>query len=111
MKSDVVAQKNRPPMLNRLNRPTKAPAVAAFTEENISWIMGEAVPSTPIPAVMFMHSTPHSSQNCGVFHATSTETFAALIILLAVALGTQPAGFQSGDGTRMLNTPIIMKMK
>jgi len=29
----------------------------------ISWIMGDAWPSTPMPAVTFMHSTTHSSQN------------------------------------------------
>ena len=36
----------------------------------ISWIIGEAWPITPMPAVTFMHSTTHSSQNCGVRQAT-----------------------------------------
>ncbi len=100
-------------MLNRLIKPTKPAAAAGVTRPlKISWIMGEAWPSTPMPAVTFMHSTTHSSQNCGVRQATSTATFARghqLFRLRARAI--QPAGFQSAAGTRTVYTPIIMNMK
>ena len=70
MRSDVEAQKNRPAMLNRLKSPTKPPAAAAVTRPgNISWLIAEAWPSTPMPAVTFMHSTIQIIQNCGVFNA------------------------------------------
>ena len=77
----------------------------------ISWIMGEATANTPMPAVTFMHRTPHSSQNCGVRHATSTDTLALVTRRCGVADGVHPAGFQPSSGTRTLNTPIIMYMK
>ena len=57
-------------MLNRLSSPTKPPAAAAVTRPgNISWLIAEAWPSTPMPAVTFRHSTLQISQNCGVFSA------------------------------------------
>ncbi len=70
MRSEVEAQKKRPAMLKMLSSPTKPPAAAAVTRPgNISWLIAEACPSTPIPAVTFMHSTIQISQNCGVFSA------------------------------------------
>ena len=57
---------------NRLCR-----AFAARGWEAIGAI-GEAWASTPMPAVTFVQSTIHSSQNCGVFQATSTATFAVV---------------------------------
>ncbi len=79
-------------MLNRLIKPTKPAAAAAVTRPgNISWIIGDAWPSTPMPAVTFMHSTTHSSQNCGVRQATSTDTLAEVTSFLGCAGGT-PAG-------------------
>ena len=57
-------------MLKMLSSPTKPPAAAAVTRPgNISWLIAEACPSTPMPAVTFMHSTIQISQNCGVFNA------------------------------------------
>ena len=70
MRSEVEAQKKRPAMLKMLSSPTKPPAAAAVTRPgNISWLIAEAWPSTPIPAVTFRHSTIQISQNCGVFSA------------------------------------------
>ena len=57
-------------MLNRLIRPTKpAAAVTVTLPGNISWLIADAWPSTPMPAVTFRHSTHQISQNCGVFSA------------------------------------------
>ena len=70
MRSEVEAQKKRPAMLKMLKRPTKPPAAAAVTRPgNISWLIADACPSTPMPAVTFMQSTVQISQNCGVFSA------------------------------------------
>src|SRR5580698_74952 len=108
MTSEVLAQKKRPTILNRLINPTKPAAAAGVTlPVNISWIMGEACPNTPMPAVTFIQSTPHNSQNCGVRQATSNSTLAAVTSFFACAEGTQPAGFQPSAGTRTVNTPII----
>ena len=71
MMSEVEAQKKRPPMLNRLSRPTKPAAATGETcPGNISWLMAEACPSTPMPAVTLRQSTHQISQNCGVFSAS-----------------------------------------
>ena len=67
---------------------------------NTSWIIGEAIPITPIPALTLRQRTAHSSQNCGVFQAVSTCTCRAVIIATCLACGFHPAGFQSGGGTR-----------
>ena len=70
MKSDSEAQLNRPPMLNRLIRPTRpAAATAVMWPGNISWLIAEAWPSTPMPAVVLQNSTIQISQNCGVLTA------------------------------------------
>ena len=57
-------------MLKRLSSPTKpAAATAVMRPGNISWLIAEAWPSTPMPAVTLRHSTHQISQNCGVFSA------------------------------------------
>ena len=53
-----------------------------------------------MPAVTFMHSTTHSSQNCGVRQAASTATLAVVTSCFGCAGAVQPAGFQSAAGTR-----------
>ena len=71
MRSDVEAQKKRPSMLNRLSSPTKPAAASAVTlPGNISWLIAEAWPSTPMPAVTLRQSTHQISQNCGVLIAS-----------------------------------------
>ncbi len=61
MMSEVEAQKNRPAMLNRLSNPTKPAAASALMRHgNISWLIAEAWPSTPIPAVTLRQSTHQS---------------------------------------------------
>ena len=58
-------------MLNRLNSPTKPEAATAVIRpRNISWLIAEAWPSTPIPAVTLRHRIHQISQNCGVFSAS-----------------------------------------
>ena len=52
-----------------------------------------------------MHSTTHSSQNCGVFHATSTDTLAVVTNFACVVFGTQPSGFHPSGGTRTTTAP------
>ena len=43
MKSEIEAQKKRPPMLNKLIRPTKpAAAIGVMWPGNISWLIAEA---------------------------------------------------------------------
>ena len=56
-----------------LSSPTK-PAAAATVTPNISWIISDACPKTPIPAVTLRKSTPHKSQNCGVLTASFLST-------------------------------------
>ena len=58
-------------MLNRLSSPTKPAAATTDTlPGNISWVMAEAWPSTPMPAVTLRQSTHQISQNCGVLIAS-----------------------------------------
>ena len=58
--------------------PTKpAAAAGAIRPANISWIIGLAAPSTPMPAVTLRQSTAQSSQNCGVESTRSTLTSGA----------------------------------
>ena len=64
-----------------------------------------------MPAVTFMHSTIHSSQNCGVRQATSTATCAWVTNAGGFGGGVHPSGFQPSAGTRTEYTPIIMNMK
>ena len=118
--SDRLAQKKRPPMLNRLSnavKPAATPAIAA------SWVLsssvnfagtptrappktscsiGLAMPITPMPADTFMHSTSHTSQNCGMNQTLLTCTWRCVIMALFASAGggVQPAGFQPAGGTR-----------
>jgi hypothetical protein len=56
--------------LSKLINPTNpAAAVAVMWPANISWLIADAWPITPIPAVTFRHSTYQISQNCCVFNA------------------------------------------
>jgi hypothetical protein len=91
----------RPPMLNRLRSPAKPAAAEAVTRPwNISCTIGEAMPSTPMPALTFRQSTAQSSQNWRVFHAASTGTKRAPAAGVALAGGVQPAGAHPGGGSR-----------
>ena len=60
------------------------------------------MPITPMPADTFMHSTIHSSQNCGMPQTFFTCTCRCVIIALRFgsAGGDQPAGFHPVGGTR-----------
>ncbi len=111
MTSESDDQKNRPIMFARLSSPTKpAAAPIEIVSGNISWIIGDAWPSTPMPAVTFMQSTIHSSQNCGVVMARSTVTF-PVVTRARGGGGVHPSGRQPWRGTRTVNTPNIMKQK
>src|SRR5437762_907492 len=112
MRSDNDAQKIRPPMLKRLSRLVNPAAAETVTRPlKISWIIGEAIASTAIPAVTFMHRTPQRNQNCGVFHATSTGTEPVSAVTWVSGGGVQPAGFQPAFGNRYPNAPAIMATK
>ena len=69
---------------------------------NTSCSMGEAMPITPMPALTFMHSTIHSSQNCGMPQTRLTCTWRWVIMPLCARAtgGVQPAGCQPVSGTR-----------
>ena len=57
-----------------------------------------------MPAVTFKQRTAHSSQNCGVFQASSTAT-SARVISADLRGGTKPSGSQPGAGTRTVTAP------
>ena len=63
-----------------------------------------------MPALTFMQSTTQSIQNCGVFHALSTETLAVVTSFAVCSLGTQPSGFQPSGGTRTISAPKSMEI-
>src|SRR6185312_16032717 len=117
IRSDVVDQPNRPPMLNSDRTPTKPPAAATLTLETPlfrkkSWIMGLACSRMPIPAVTLQKSTIHSNQNERVLIALFALTLAVVTSgLAATVAGSKPAGFQPGAGTRTFATPNIMITK
>ena len=74
--------------------------------------MAEAWPSTPIPAVTFMHSTIQSSQNWGVRTASVAATSLGLDVLrLPAWFVPTPAGAHPVAGNRTVNTPNIMKIR
>ena len=78
-----------------------AAADAVTRPLKISWIIGDAMPSTPMPAVTFRHSTPHSSQNCFVVQATFDRHRRGVRRAVATSAGgVQPAGVQPGAGRR-----------
>ena len=69
---------------------------------NTSCSIGLAMPITPMPADTFMHSSSHTSQNCGMPQMRFTCTWPRVIIALSATLGdgVQPAGFQPAAGSR-----------
>ena len=69
---------------------------AVIAPGNISWIIGDACPSTPMPAVTLRHSTTHSSQNCGVVIARSAVTLPVVTMRARRLARVHPAGFQPG---------------
>jgi hypothetical protein len=112
MKSEMLDQMKRPTMLKMLMKPTKPAAALAVTRpEKISWIIGEAVEITPIPAVTLRHKTAHRSQNCGVLMASWAVTFAEVTSARGAAWGTKPAGRKLGGGIRTDRTPNIMNTR
>ncbi len=64
-----------------------------------------------MPAVTFMHSTVHSSQNCGVRQATRGRHLVRGHQFPGMLGRHPPGGLQPAAGTRTLTTPIIMNMK
>ena len=118
-------------MLNRLSsavKPAATPAMAVSSvlssspnflvrpirlPPNTSCSIGLAMPITPMPADTFMHSTTHTSQNCGMPQTLLTCTWRQVIIeLCARACGrVQPAGCQPDAGMRYDSAPPIMKTK
>src|SRR5438874_2069883 len=103
-------------MLARLSKPTKpAAAVAVITPGNISWIIGDAGPSTPMPAVTLTQSMTQRSQNWGVLMASRAVTLVIgnwwSVVGDRVAAGRRDVGCQSSGGTRTVKTPNIMKAK
>ncbi len=62
-----------------------------------------------MPALTFMQRTTQSSQNWGVFQATSTATLAFVTRAFTCSRGTQPSGFQPSGGTRTMNAPKTME--
>src|ERR1700760_249545 len=119
MKSDIEAQKKRPPMLNSDSRPAKPaamPAIVTFCSAlsalnptsgkpinlpaKTSCNIGEAMPITPMPAETFRQSTHQISQNCGVLCALSRCTLCEEIIDLVSLGAVQPSGFQPSGVTR-----------
>ncbi|MNC88722.1 hypothetical protein D3C83_45710 [compost metagenome] len=105
-------------MLSRLSKPVNPAAMAAiFTlsasarsdsapgrsislPPNTSCSIGDAMPMTPMPALTFMHRTPHNNQNCGVDGARNRCTCRVVIMLPPPCGACQPAGFQPVGGTR-----------
>src|ERR1700728_670719 len=109
MRSETEDQKKRPSRLKMLMNPTKPAAAPGVTRpEKVSWIIGDAWASTPMPAVTLRKRTAQRSQNCGVLSASSAVTFAVGTSFFG-APGTYPAGTYPGGGTRTVNTPNIMK--
>ena len=120
--SEAEAQMILPPMLNSERSPAKPAAmtaIAAFCAvsscvkvssgrpislpPNISCSIGEAMPSTPIPADTLRHSTAQIIQNCGVLCASRKCTWFWVIIAAfpgAMDAGFKPSGFQPAGGTR-----------
>src|SRR5680860_1518219 len=107
MKSDVVDQTNRPPMLNIDSSPTNPAAAVTATADfpsalrKKSWIIGLACSRMPIPAVTLQNSTTHSSQNWWVRTASDAETWAVVTSGLdSTWAGSNPPGCQPGGGAR-----------
>ena len=119
-RSDALAHTKRPPMLNSDSSAVNPAAMAAMAPSwplsrspkalsspikwppNTSCSMGLAMPITPIPALTFMHSAIHTSQNCGMPQTLFTCTWSCVIMVLCLSAagGVQPVGFQLLGGTR-----------
>src|SRR4051812_35858611 len=109
MTSDREDQVKRPAMLKRLNTPTKPAAAAAVTRPgNISWIIGDAWPSTPMPAVTLRNRTAQSSQNGRVLIATSAVRSRGVVSGVLPVAAVELAGRQPGGGSRTISAPNIM---
>src|SRR4051812_2843518 len=113
--SDPEDHRIRPIMLASDSSATNPAAADAATGVEVwrknSVIIGEAFSRMPMPAVTLKQSTIHSSQNCGVRIAFFADTW--LVVISAPVLraaGVQPAGCQSGGGTRTSITPSDMNM-
>src|SRR5271169_779189 len=99
MWSEIDDQRKRPRRLKMLMNPTNPAAATGFTRPSkVSWIIGDACDSTPMPAVTLRNRTAHKSQNWGVPSARSAVTLAAVTSFRGVVEGTYPAGEKSGGG-------------
>src|SRR5262245_20610118 len=99
-------------MLKRLRRPTNPAAADGDTVPlNTSWIIGEACPRTPMPAVTFRQRTAQSSANWGVRIAVLTCTCPPATRARGFAGAVQPEGVQPGGGTRKVNAPASIAAK
>ena len=118
--SDRLDQKKRPAILNRLSKavkPAAALATAARSDRSssanffatpisdppkTSCNMGDAMPIMPIPALTFMHSTIHTSQNWGIPQTRLTCTWRRVTIVCApfAGCGAQAAGLHPAGGIR-----------
>src|SRR6186997_773569 len=79
----------------------RVPVTPTSLPPKISWIIGDAIPMTPIPALTLRQSTDQSSQNCGVFQAFATWTLPRVIMPSALGGGgVQPGGVHPGGGRR-----------
>ena len=112
-RSEVVDHTMRPSMFESESNATNPPAATAATGVEVpakkSPIIGAAFSRMPMPAVTLHTSTIHRHQNCGVLTAFFAETWAVEISArVCWAAGVQPAGFQSGPGTRTSSTPSAM---
>src|SRR5690348_6915608 len=97
-------------MLQKLRNATKVAALATLTTPgNISWIIGEACPRTPMPAVTLSRSMDQRSQNCLVLIATCAVTPATAFGVWSLEFDA--SGLQSGGGTRTRKAPNIITTK
>ena len=89
-------------MLKMLSRPTKpAAALGVMRSLKTSWIIADAWPRTPIPAVTLKQSTTHSSQNCGVLIASPGVTLCCVMRVFAFsAAAPSPPASSPRRGTR-----------
>ena len=88
---------------------------AEITPGNISWIIGDAWPSTPMPGghVQAEHDPeqPELRRLDRLVHVHVRRGRRAPRCAMAVASAIHPAGAHPGAGRRTVNTPNIMKTK
>ena len=106
-------------MLNSESSPTKPAAIAATRAfwpassaekprsgrpirrpPKISCNIGDAMPSTPMPADTLRQSTTQIIQKASVLCASFRSTWRVVIMALVVVEGVQPSGRQPAGGTR-----------